>query len=100
MIRLTDFLLISPAFLSALVSPCAVFLPFFFLPPPIFFTDISCLKAENWSELARSRARLIVHSYRGKLILHHRRIFLRSFGSLLFCILLVPVDSRAIKGGN
>lgn len=52
---LTDFLLISPVFLSALVSP---FFSrdrlFFLLPASLFFTDISCLKAENWSKLARA----------------------------------------------
>lgn len=51
---LTDFLLISFAFLSALVSPFFSRDRLSFSPPPPFFTDISCLKAENWSKLARA----------------------------------------------
>lgn len=58
-IRLTDFLLILPAFLSALVSSAPFFFHddffLFFLSLSLLFYDISCLKAENWSKLARTR---------------------------------------------
>lgn len=54
MIPLTDFLLISPAFLSALVSPAPFFSRDRFSFFPFFFTNISCLKAENWSKLVRA----------------------------------------------
>lgn len=73
----SDFLLISSAFLSALVSP---FFPrdrlSFFAPPPRLFLRIYLALKQKIGANSRARARLIVHSYRGKLILHHRRTFL------------------------
>lgn len=61
MICLTDFLLNFSrlSFHSRVIG--IVFLPrsFFFLRSPLLFYDISCLKTENWSKLARSRAREI-----------------------------------------
>lgn len=49
---------------------------FFFCPPPRLFLRIYLALKQKIGANSRARARLIVHSYRGKLILHHRRTFL------------------------
>lgn len=119
---LTDFLLISPASFFPLSCPRRRFSPvtLFFLPRFLlfflssfsFFRDISHLKAENWSELALAReinspfvsvrnSSFIIAVF---LLVFSARFFsflvYLFFLSLFLCILLVPVDSKAIKGGN